>query len=125
MDAIALLILASQSLMGTVRTFKGSGNPELHFREAKERADPVLEACRKAADALQKALFAQPKRRGPRLTASRQKFLPELETALLDAQWLEKQARQHSSNNVIEKTVVPALQSVIAAWKGVVLDPAA
>lgn len=118
MDTIALLIFASQTLLGTVPTFKGSGNPDLDFRAAKRRADPILKACRETAGALQTTLFLKVKVRGPRLAAAREKFLPELEKVLLDARWLEKQAREHSSNDVIEKTVVPALESVIAAWKG-------
>lgn len=118
MDLIALLILASQTLRGTVPTFKGSGNPDLDFWEAKHRADPVLKVCRVAAGALQRILFCKVKSRGPKLAAAREKYLPELEKVLLDARWLEQQAREHSSNDVIEITVVPALESVIAAFKG-------
>lgn len=118
MDAIALLILANQTLVGTVQTFKGSGNPDLDFQAARCRADPVLKACRETAGALQKALFVRVKFRGHKLAAAREKYLPKLEKVLLDARWLEQQAREHSSNDVIEKTVVPALESVIAALKG-------
>lgn len=114
MDEIAALLLAFQSLSGMATTFNNA--PELVREKAKPHANEVMNATKKTAIALQKAIFTRKSKRSQSIASVRSTFLPVIRDAAPSAQWLAERESAAVGGNVIEVRVLGAIRSIVLDW---------
>ena len=114
MDEIAALLLAFQSLSRMATTFNNA--PELVRENAKPHAKEVMEATKKTAIALQKAIFTRTSKRSQSLASVRSTFLPVIRNAAPSAQWLAERESAAVGGNVIEVRVLGAIRTIVLDW---------